>query len=33
MEQDIKYLLGESQHPAMSGNSVEYYNKRMPKEF
>jgi len=33
MEQDIKYLLGEVSKPSMNGNAVDYYNKRMPKEF
>ena len=33
MEQDIKYLLGEEALPSMEGNAIEYYGKRMPRDF
>jgi len=33
LEQDIKFLLGEVAEPSLNGNAIEYYKKRMPKEF
>lgn len=32
LEQDIKYLLGEAEAPTMTGESTEYYSRRMPRE-